>query len=85
MSVADAPHAPETERLTLVIEKTDEGWFAARIEGKGAFSQGRTRDEARRNVLSALHDLVYEPTLPERALYRLRSLRADLRDRLPAR
>ena len=69
----------------LVIEETDDGWFAARIEGTGAFGEGRTRDEARRNVFSALHDLSYEPTLPERILYRLRSLRADLRDLLPAR
>jgi hypothetical protein len=87
MPVADAhDHAAETEteQLLLVIEPTEDGWYAAHIEGTGAFGQGRTQDEARRNVLAALHDLAEEPTWAERVLYRLRSLRADLRDHLPA-
>jgi predicted RNase H-like HicB family nuclease len=85
MSVADAPQA-ESEQLTITIERSDDGWYAARIEQiPEAFGQGRTPEAARRDVLSALHDLVYEPTLPERVLYQLRSWRADLRDLLPTR
>jgi predicted RNase H-like HicB family nuclease len=83
--VADAPSRAEPEQLTIVIEPVEDGWWMARIEGTEAISQGRTREEARRNVLSALHDLVHEPTLAERLLYRLRALRADLRDLLPTR
>ena len=75
----------KTQTLTVVIVDAGDGWFAARIDGApGVFGQGRTVEEARRDVLSALHDVTWEPTLPERLLYRLRSLRVELRDRLLA-
>jgi hypothetical protein len=86
MAVANAPHAVATEHLTIHVEEGEAGWFVARIEEiPEAISQGRTPEEARRQVLSALHDLVYEPTWPERAIYRLRRWRANVRDLLPAR
>lgn len=41
--------------LTIVYEDGGEGWIMARIpEVPGTFSQGRTREEARENVLDAL-------------------------------
>ena len=42
--------------FTLVFEEPDEaGWIVARVlEVSGAVSQGRTREEARDNVLDAL-------------------------------
>ncbi len=43
-------------RLTITYEEPDEeGWIVARvIEVPGAISQGRTREEARDNVIDAL-------------------------------
>ena len=43
-------------RLTIVFDEPDEeGWIVARIvEVPGAISQGRTREEARENVIDAL-------------------------------
>ncbi len=43
-------------RLTIAYEEPDEeGWIVARVvEVPGAISQGRTRDEARDNVIDAL-------------------------------
>jgi hypothetical protein len=82
MAVVEPPRAVKPERLTIVIEPTDEGWYAVHIEEiPEAISQGRTPEEARRNVLSALRDLLYEPTFAERVLYRMRARRADMRDR----
>jgi predicted RNase H-like HicB family nuclease len=47
-----------TERLRLTIaydEPDEEGWIVARvIEVPGAISQGRTRTDARENVIDAL-------------------------------
>jgi predicted RNase H-like HicB family nuclease len=47
-----------TERLRLTIayeEPDEEGWIVARVvEVPGALSQGRTRKEARENVIDAL-------------------------------
>ena len=47
-----------TERLRLTIaydEPDEEGWIVARvIEVPGAISQGRTRNDARENVIDAL-------------------------------
>ena len=42
--------------ITIAFDGPDEqGWIVARVlEVPGAMSQGRTRDEARRNVLDAL-------------------------------
>jgi predicted RNase H-like HicB family nuclease len=43
-------------RLTITYDEPDEaGWIVARaVEVPGAISQGRTREEARKNVLDAL-------------------------------
>jgi predicted RNase H-like HicB family nuclease len=41
--------------LTIVYEPGEDGWVIASIpEVSGVFSQGRTRDEARTNVIDAL-------------------------------
>jgi predicted RNase H-like HicB family nuclease len=46
--------------LTIVFEQEDEaGWIVASVpEVPGAHSQGRTRDEARENVIDALHGIL---------------------------
>jgi len=45
--------------LTVVYEEGESDWVVARIrEVPAAMSQGRTRDEARENVLDALRELV---------------------------
>lgn len=46
----------ETLRMTIAFEEPDEdGWIVARVvEVPGAISQGRTRTEARENVIDAL-------------------------------
>ena len=46
----------DTLRLTIAFEDPDEeGWIVARVvEVPGALSQGRTREEARENVIDAL-------------------------------
>ncbi len=42
-------------RFTILFEQGEEGWILARIkEVPGALSQGRTREEARENVIDAL-------------------------------
>lgn len=43
-------------QMTIVYEEPDEeGWIVARVlEVPGALSQGRTREEARENVIDAL-------------------------------
>jgi predicted RNase H-like HicB family nuclease len=41
--------------LTIVYEPGEEGWVIASIPGvSGVFSRGRTREEARANVIEAL-------------------------------
>jgi predicted RNase H-like HicB family nuclease len=46
-------------RLTVIYEQGEDGWVLARIrEVPAAMSQGRTREEARENVLDALRELV---------------------------
>ncbi|HET8605499.1 MAG TPA: type II toxin-antitoxin system HicB family antitoxin [Gaiellaceae bacterium] len=41
--------------VTIVYEAGDDGWIVASIpEVAGVFSQGRTREEARTNVIDAL-------------------------------
>lgn len=43
--------------LTIVYEEGDDGWIVVSIpEVPGVLSQGRTREEAREMVLSALND-----------------------------
>lgn len=46
----------EKLRMTIAYEEPDEqGWIVARVvEIPGALSQGRTREEARENVIDAL-------------------------------
>ncbi|MDP9340646.1 MAG: type II toxin-antitoxin system HicB family antitoxin [Actinomycetota bacterium] len=46
----------EKLRMTIAFEEPDEeGWIVARVvEVPGAISQGRTRQEARENVVDAL-------------------------------
>lgn len=49
----------EPLQLTVIYEEGEDGWVIARIrEVPAAMSQGRTRDEARENVLDALRELV---------------------------
>ena len=45
--------------MTIVYEEGDDGWIVASIpEVPGANSQGRTRDEARANVIDALRGVL---------------------------
>ena len=46
----------EKLQMTITYDQPDEdGWIVARVvEVPGAMSQGRTREEARENVLDAL-------------------------------
>lgn len=49
----------EPLELTIVYEQGENGFVLARIrEVTAAVSQGRTREEARENVLDALRELV---------------------------
>jgi len=46
---------PEQLDLTIVYEPGEEGWVIASIpEVRGVHSEGRTREEARANVIEAL-------------------------------
>ena len=46
-------------RITVVIEKGKDGmWVSSTPEVPGAFSQGKTRKEAREMVLDALNELM---------------------------
>lgn len=56
---------PEQLGLTIVYEPGEEGWIVASIpEVAGVLSQGRTREEARTNVIDALR-LMLSPETPE--------------------
>lgn len=49
----------ESLQFTIVFEQGDEGWIVASVpEVPGAHSQGRTRDEARANVIDALRGIL---------------------------
>jgi len=49
----------ESVRLTIIYEAGEDGWVVASVpEVSGVHSQGRTREEARANVLDALHDIL---------------------------
>lgn len=49
----------ESLRLTIVYEEGEDGWIVASIpEVPGAHSQGRTRAEARTNVIDALRGIL---------------------------
>jgi predicted RNase H-like HicB family nuclease len=56
----------ETLQLTIRYEDGEDGWIVASIpQVPGALSQGRTREEARANVLDALR-LMLSPEPDER-------------------
>jgi predicted RNase H-like HicB family nuclease len=60
--------------LTIVYEDGDEGWVVASIPAvPGVLSQGRTREEARENVLDALA-LMLSPEPPQAGDTREREL-----------
>lgn len=67
----------ETMDLTILYEDGDDGWIVASIPAvPGVLSQGRTRDEARENVLDALALMLSPEPVPadderERELLRL--------------
>lgn len=45
--------------VTIIYENGKDGWWVATIpEFPGAFSQGKTKPEARENVLDALSELM---------------------------
>ncbi|MEO8968824.1 MAG: type II toxin-antitoxin system HicB family antitoxin [Solirubrobacteraceae bacterium] len=49
----------ESLRLTIVFEPGENDWVVASVpEVPGALSQGRTRDEARANVIDALRGIL---------------------------
>lgn len=51
--------AAERLDLTIIYEDAEDGWIVATIpEVPGVFSQGRTRDEARTNVIDALRPML---------------------------
>ncbi len=48
----------ESLQVTIVYEQGEEGWIVASIpEVTGAHGQGRTREEARANVIDALRGI----------------------------
>ncbi len=54
-------------QLTIVYEDGDDGWIIASIpEVPGTISQGRTREEARENVIDALQLMLSPETSDER-------------------
>jgi predicted RNase H-like HicB family nuclease len=51
------PSTDESVHLTIVYEPDEDGWIAASIpEVPGAHSKGRTRVQARENVIEALRE-----------------------------
>jgi predicted RNase H-like HicB family nuclease len=49
----------ESLQMTIVFEQGEDGWIVASIpEVPGAHSQGRTRAEARANVIDALRGIL---------------------------
>jgi predicted RNase H-like HicB family nuclease len=49
----------ESLQFTIVFEEGEEGWIVASVpEVPGAHSQGRTREEARANVIDALRGIL---------------------------
>ncbi len=69
----------EKLRMTIAYDEPDEaGWIVARvIEVPGAVSQGRTREEARENVIDALR-LMLSPDEDDRGAAPGRSEKLDL-------
>ena len=53
------PASSEPLHLTIVYDDGEDGWIVASIpEVPGVHSQGRTRGEARANVIDALHGIL---------------------------
>ena len=78
------PMAVGDEHLTIRIEHAGDGWFVARIaEEPAAISQGRSPEEARANVIAALHDLT-DPRSRPTPIDRVRTSAGDLGRRLRA-
>lgn len=51
-------YVSEALKVTIVFERDDAGWIVASVpEVPGAHSQGRTREQARGNVIDALHGI----------------------------
>ncbi|HEY7960410.1 MAG TPA: type II toxin-antitoxin system HicB family antitoxin [Solirubrobacteraceae bacterium] len=78
---------PEQLDLTIVYEPGEEGWIIASIpEVSGVFSQGRTRDEARANVIDALRLMLSpepgDPIRRGRAILKLLPLRRQRQHRI---
>lgn len=49
----------EPLHLTIVYEEGEDGWIVASVpEVPGVHSQGRTREDARANVIDALHGIL---------------------------
>jgi predicted RNase H-like HicB family nuclease len=49
----------ESLHVTILYEKGEDGWVVASVpEVPGAYSQGRTREEARTNVVDALREIL---------------------------
>jgi predicted RNase H-like HicB family nuclease len=49
----------ESLKMTIVYEQGEDGWIVASVpEVPGAHSQGRTREEARENVIDALRGIL---------------------------
>lgn len=49
----------ESLQVTIIYEQGEDGWVVAAIpEVPGAHSQGRTREEARANVIEALRGVL---------------------------
>lgn len=66
------------EQLTIHYVENEDGWITAQIEQvPAAISQGATPEEARVNVLDALHDLMHRPTVLERIAYTLQARLVD--------
>lgn len=67
-------------RMTIAYDEPDEeGWIVARVvEVQGAISQGRTREEARVNVIDALR-LMLSPDEGEKGVAPDESVVLDLR------
>lgn len=62
---------PQTHQFTALIEREGE-WFVALCPELDIASQGRTIEEARRNLIEAL-ELFYETASPSEVASRLRS------------
>lgn len=54
------PHADRVSvRVEIVYEVDDDGWTVASVpDVPGVHSQGKTREEARANVIDALHGML---------------------------